>query len=174
MYDSTINVFSSPFYLNDTIQDELDNYSYHTSFESSQIDLNYSSNFLMHSSSMNTNDDLSQTNGLTPKKWINQQHLVQQSTKNSLTQNLTANSNLIDQQHPSSNIGDRKIITARRFLPFTSLSERSQSMNQSISCDNLFSSNQQIIRKRNNNNLTIMRHNNMIGEMRSKNVSSNY
>jgi len=147
--DSAMNVFSSPFYLNDTIQDELDNYSCHTSFEGSHSDLGYSnSNYLIHHSTINEDLTLSQLNSLTPKKWLN----------NAQSNKLYINGNLINQQQQTTAIGDHKIITARRYLPFTSLTERNtQSTN--ISHDNNLFANQQLIRKRNFDNLAIIRPN---------------
>ena len=73
--------------MNDTIQDELDNYSYHTSFESSQTESGYAnSNYLVHTSAAATiHEDVSisqlNMNNLTPKSWINHQHIAQQSNK---------------------------------------------------------------------------------------------
>ena len=161
----------------------MDNYSYHTSFESSQTDLGYAnSNYLVHTSAAATiNEDVSLSqlnmNSLTPKSWMNHQHIAQQSHK--LPHHNRANGNLINQQQqqqiatPSNQAGDRKIITARRYLPFTSLAERNtQSVSTTILPDIFTTANHQIIRKRINfDNLTIIRQNSLNGEIRSKNFN---
>lgn len=156
-------MFSSPFYLNDTIQDELDNYSYHTSFESNQTDLGYvNSNFLIHqtaTSQLNEDANLSQLN-LTPKKWSNQNRSA-------------TNFNLLNnqQEHTQSNtqVGERRMINARRYLPFSSLADRNIQATSTPN-NNLFT-NTQFIKKCNFDNLRIIRQNSYLAHdsNRSKN-----
>ena len=166
-------MFSSPFYLNDTIQDELDNYSYHASFENGQSELSYvNSNFLVHHTALQEDVTLSQLNmdNLTPKKWLNQ--------PNSSTFNAKANCNFNLINHQASNThqaGERKVITARRYLPFTSLADRNtQTVSSTVAYNNLFTNNHPFIKKRTSfDNLKIIRHNNNYlsnDAIRSKNV----
>lgn len=148
-------MFSPPLYLNDTIQDELDNYSYHTSFESNPTELNYAnSNFLV----LNEDVALPQL-GLTPKKWINQQNPLNHRTN--VTNPFGSQQSQVTQPgtHPT---GERKAIHARRYLPFTSLAERNtQSVSTAAVGANGLLTNQTFIRKRTNiDNLRIIRHSN--------------
>lgn len=148
-----MNMFSPPsFYLNDTIQEELDNYSYHASFESNQAELNYAnSNFLM------LNEDLALPQlGLTPKKWLNQPNSLNHRTQ--IGNSFGAQAAVQSDAHLS---GERKAIHARRFLPFTSLAERNtQSVSTGpIGTSALLTGQPFIIRKRNIDNLRIIRPN---------------
>lgn len=148
-----MNMFSPPFYLNDTIQDELDSYSYHASFESNPAELNYAnSNFLM----LNEDVALPQL-GLTPKKWLNQP-----SSLNHRTQIGNSFGSQQALQSSAHSAGERKAINARRYLPFTSLAERNtQSVSSgTIGTSALLTGQPFIIRKRTNiDNLRIIRHN---------------
>ena len=147
-----MNMFSPPFYLNDTIQDELDNYSYHASFENNQAELNYANNFLV----LNEEADLPQL-GLTPKKWFNQQNSLNHRT--TVTANQFASQQAVQTGgHPTA---ERKAIHARRYLPFTSLAERNtQSVATGAVGTTALLANPSFIRKRTNiDNLRIIRHN---------------
>lgn len=154
-------MFSSPFYLNDTIQDELDNYSYHTTFETGQNEFGYANlNFLVQQSNaqaiINEDCTLSQLNmdNLTPKKWYNHQQQFLKHNMNSL-HNKQSNfiSSTITQASLNQNEEATGRMNARRLLPFTSLADRNT---QSVSATEM---NNQLSRKRNFNNLTIIRPN---------------
>lgn len=145
-----MNMFSPPLYLNDTIQDELDNYSYHASFESNPTELNYAnSNYLV------INDEVALPQlRLTPKKWINQQNPLNHRT--GIT-NAFGQPQIVQQGVQQA--GERKVVHARRYLPFGSLAERNtQSVSTAVGANGLLT-NQTLIRRRSNiDNLRIIRH----------------